>query len=668
MMSKEEVKEQIKKLSDEIREHNYRYYVLSNPVISDYDFDMLLEKLIRLETEYPEFAEPDSPAKRVGGEVTKEFKQVKHKYPMLSLGNTYSKEEVQEFDERVKKSVGSDVEYVCELKYDGVSVSLIYVNGSLLQAVTRGDGIQGDDITVNIKTIKSIPLKLRGSDYPSEFEIRGEVYMTRETLENINEERTEIGEIPFANPRNAASGSLKLLDSREVAKRHLDCFLYYLPGESLGMKTHYENLAKAKDWGFKVSPYIVKCRNIDRIFDFINEWDKERKNLPFDIDGVVIKVNSVEQQEKLGYTAKIPRWAIAYKYKAERVATKLLSIDYQVGRTGAVTPVANLHPVHLAGTIVKRASLHNADIIRNLDVRIGDTVYVEKGGEIIPKIVGVELSDRSPDLVPAVFAVKCPECGTLLVRKEEESAHYCPNEQECPPQLKGKIEHFISRKAMNIATGSETVALLFSKGLIKNIADIYDLKKEHLIDLERFGSKSADNLIESIEKSKNVPFDRVLYAIGIRYVGETVAKKLASYFENIDNLSKAAFEELTNVDEIGDKIAQSITEYFKNPVNIEVVGRLRNKGINFIFTEHTVRASDILQGKTFVVTGVFINFSRDEIKKKIEENGGKNLSSVSGNTDYLLAGENIGPAKLAKAKKLGITILSEEKFLEMING
>ncbi len=681
-MNKEEAKNRIKELTEQIREHNYQYYVLSSPVISDYDFDMLLEELIKLEKQYPEFAKPDSPTQRVGGDITKEFKQVKHKYPMLSLGNTYSESEIKDFDTRVKKNIAEDVEYVCELKYDGLSINLIYINGFLKQAVTRGDGFQGDDVTANVKTIKSIPLKLKNNDYPEEFEMMGEIYMPRNSFERLNEERIEIGETPFANPRNAASGSLKMQDSSEVAKRHLDCILYYLFGENIPFQTHYENLMKAKQWGFKISNNIKKCKNIAEIFDFINYWDTARKNLPFNIDGVVIKVNSYEQQQKLGYTAKSPRWAIAYKFKTERVSTRLLSIDYQVGRTGSITPVANLEPVQLGGTTVKRASLHNADIIKKLDVRIGDIVYVEKGGEIIPKIVGVDISQRQKNSKPVKFIDKCPECGTTLIRKEGEANHYCPNENECPPQIKGKLEHFISRKAMNIdSLGQGKIQILYDNNLVKNIADLYDLSYEDLFGLEKiykevknkkekkisFKEKTANNILKGIESSKQVSFQRVLYSLGIRYVGETVAKKLANHYKNIDNLMNANFEELTNVEEIGEKIAESIINFFKNEKNKTIIERLKNKGLQFkIKQANDIIKKNKLNGKSFVVSGIFKNFSRDEIKKTIEENGGKNISSISSKTDFVLAGDKMGPAKKIKAEKLGIPIISEDDFLNMI--
>ena len=682
-MNKEEANARIKDLTDQIRRHNYNYYVLSKPVISDFEFDMLLEELIRIEAEYPELAEPDSPSKRVGGEITKEFRQIIHKYPMLSLSNTYSVEEVRDFTDRVQKLTGTDSEYVCELKFDGVAIGLTYRQGLLIQAVTRGDGIQGDDVTANVKTIRSIPLRLEGSGYPEEFEIRGEIIMPRESFDKLNRERVEQDEEPFANPRNSASGTLKMMDSKEVAKRRLDCFLYYMPGGEKYFQTHYESLIAAKKWGFKISGYIARCKSIDEIFEFIGNMNESRKELQFDIDGIVIKVNSFRYQQELGFTAKSPRWAIAYKFKAERVSTRLLSIDYQVGRTGAVTPVANLKPVLLAGTTVKRASLHNADIIANLDVREGDMVYVEKGGEIIPKIVSVDFDQRPIFSSPVEFIKNCPECGTFLIRREGESAYYCPNEAGCPPQIKGKLEHFISRKAMNIdSLGEGKIELLFDKGLVTNIADLYDLHYENLIGMEKiypetegkkerkisFREKTVENILRGIESSKQVGFEQVLYAIGIRYVGETVAKKLAGHFGSIDALINARYEELTEAEEIGDKIAQSIVSFFSNQNNIKIIERLRAKGLQFAIAgnEESLK-SDKLQGLSFVVSGVFEHFSRDEIKKMIEEHGGKNVGSISSKTSYILAGDNMGPEKRRKAESLGIPIITIVEFLDMIN-
>jgi len=662
------IKNKIERLSKEIEEHNYKYYVLAQPTISDYEFDMMLEKLIKLEKEHPEFISPDSPSQRVGGTITKEFKAVKHKYPMLSLGNTYSEEELKDFDERVAKGLSSAYEYVCELKYDGVAIGLTYKNGHLVQAVTRGDGEQGDDVTNNVKTIKSIPLKLRGNNYPDEFEIRGEIFLPRNVFDEINKEREDIGEPPLANPRNAAAGTLKMQDSAVVAKRGLDCFLYFLLGENLPHQSHYENLMAAKSWGFKVPDYTKKAKNILEVFDFINKWDKEREKLLFDIDGIVLKVNSYEHQKALGFTAKSPRWAIAYKFKTQQAATILESISYQVGRTGAITPVANLKPVLLAGTTVKRASLHNADIIEKLDVRVGDTVFVEKGGEIIPKIVGVDLSKRNEKTNPTKYITHCPECNSELVRNEGEANHFCVNEMACPPQVKGKIEHFISRKAMNIdSMGAETVGQLYDAGLIKNYADLYDLKKEDLLKLDRMAEKSVNNLLDGIEASKKVPFERVLFALGIRHVGETTAKKIANYFKSIEKIMQANEQQLLEIGDVGERIAQTIEAFFKEEKNIEIIDRLIKKGLQFELSEEELsNRSDKLNGLSFVVSGVFKKFSRDDIKKAIEQNGGKNVGSISGKTNYVLAGDNMGPEKLKKAEKLGIPVISEDEFIEMI--
>jgi DNA ligase (NAD+) len=674
-MTKESAEKRIQELSKEIEQHNYNYYVLSHPTIGDYDFDMLLEEFIRLEKQYPEFLSPNSPSQRVGGAITKEFKTVKHQYPMLSLANSYSQEEIMDFDERVKKGLnlesttlfGVDVEYVCELKFDGLSISLIYEHGQLKQAVTRGDGVQGDDVTNNAKTIKSIPLQLRG-DFPEHVEVRGEIFMPHKTFEEINTEREEIGEQPFANPRNAASGTMKMQDSSIVAKRKLDCYMYYVLGEKINFETHSENLEKAKSWGFKISSYSKVCKGIDEVVAFINYWDKKRSDLPFDIDGIVIKLNNVKYQEQLGYTAKSPRWAIAYKYKAEQVSTILESISYQVGRTGAITPVANLKPVALAGTIVKRASLHNADIIKKLDVRVGDTVFVEKGGEIIPKIIGVDLSKRPEHTAETIYIENCPECGTTLNRTEGEAQHFCPNENACPPQLKGKMEHFVGRKAMNIdSLGAETIDQLYKAGLLKNIADIYDLKKEQLLPLERMAEKSANNLIEGIKQSTLVPFERVLYAIGIRHVGETTAKKIARKIKSIDVLEKATKEELLEIEEVGEIIADSIIDFFSQESNKKIIERLKQHGLKFSLSEEQLQASsDKLKGLTFVISGVFAKHSRDELKNMIEQNGGKNSGSISGKTSYLLAGDNMGPEKLKKAESLKIKMISEDEFLEML--
>ena len=674
-MVTEEIKQRIEHLAKEIEQHNHNYYVLDRPIISDYDFDMLLEELIKLEKEHPELISPNSPSQRVGGQITKEFKAVKHKYAMLSLANSYSKDDLKDFDERVKKGLGiivsdlfsSSIEYVCELKFDGLSISLTYEHGKLTQAVTRGDGVQGDDVTTNVKTIRSIPLSLKG-DYIDFFEIRGEIFLPLSIFNEINKEREEIGDAPLANPRNAASGTMKMQDSAVVAKRKLDCFLYYMMGDNLPAATHYENLEKAKIWGFKISPYTKLCTNIDEVFNFIDEWGKKRNDLPFDIDGIVIKVNNYIQQQQLGFTAKSPRWAIAYKFKAEQVSTILEEITYQVGRTGSITPVANLKPVLLAGTTVKRASLHNADIIAKLDVRLGDHVFVEKGGEIIPKIVGVDLSKRTPDAEVVKYITHCPECGSLLERREEEANHYCINENGCAPQIKGKIEHFVSRKAMNIdSLGGETIEQLYNEKLIHNIADIYALKKEQLLPLERMAEKSVNNLLEGIEASKQIPFERVLYGIGIRHVGETTAKKVAKKVRNIDALINATEEELVNIDEVGGVIAKSIAAYFSNTENKVVVERLKSYGLQFELSEEQLQSTtDKLGGKTFVISGVFQKHSRDELKDLIEKNGGKNTGSISGKTNYLLAGDNMGPEKLKKAEKLGVTIITEDEFLKMI--
>ena len=674
-MQKEEAKLNIETLSKELEQHNYNYYTLSNPTISDYDFDMLLEELMKLEKEFPEFLSSHSPSQRVGGQITKEFTAVKHKYPMLSLSNSYNREEMADFDARVKKGLnidsnslfGADVEYVCELKFDGLSISLIYENGELKQAVTRGDGVQGDDVTTNVKTIKSIPLKLRG-DFPALFEVRGEIFMPRKVFDEINTEREEIGEALMANPRNAASGTLKMQDSAVVAKRKLDCYMYYVLGENLHFETHSQNLDKAKAWGLKISEKSKVCNGIDEVFDFINHWDKERYNLPYDIDGIVIKVNNYKYQEQLGLTAKSPRWAVAYKFKAEQVSTFLESISYQVGRTGAITPVANLKPVALAGTTVKRASLHNADIIAKLDVRLGDTVFVEKGGEIIPKIVGVDVTKRPENSEPTQYIENCPECSATLVRSEGEAAHYCPNYNGCPPQIKGKIEHFVARKAMNIdSLGAETIDQLYTAGLIKNIADIYELKKEQLLPLERLAEKSVNNLIDGIEQSKKIPFERVLYAIGIRHVGETTAKKIARKVKNIEVLMNSTAEQLLEIEEVGEIIAKAIVQFFANPEDRSIVERLQAHGLQFALSEEQLQnTSDKLKDLTFVISGVFQKYSRDELKNMIEQNGGKNSGSISKKTSFVLAGDNMGPEKLKKAESLGVKIIGEDDFLEMI--
>lgn len=674
-MDKELIKEKIEKLSNEIEQHNYNYYVLDHPTISDFEFDKLLEELIQLETQHPEFLSPNSPSQRVGGQITKEFQSVKHKYVMLSLSNSYSVEDMLDFDRKVKEGLGitsntlfdTGIEYVCELKFDGLSIGLTYKNGELYQAVTRGDGVQGDDVTANVKTIKSIPLKLKGQ-YPDEFEIRGEIFMPRQVFDQINKEREDIGEAPLANPRNAASGTMKMQDSSVVAKRKLDCCLYYLLGENLPHQNHFNNMIAAKSWGFKISEYSQLCQGIDDVLKFIEHWDTARYNLPFDIDGIVIKVNDYKQQQNLGFTAKSPRWAIAYKFKAEQVSTELQSISYQVGRTGAITPVANLKPVQLAGTTVKRASLHNADIIEKLDVRVGDFVFVEKGGEIIPKIVGVDFTKRPSHSEKTHYIVNCPECGTPLIRQEGEALHYCPNEDGCPPQVKGKMEHFVARKAMNIdSLGGETIEQLYDAGLVRNIADLYDLKKEQLIPLERMAEKSAQNLIEGIENSKQVPFERVLFAIGIRHVGETTAKKIAKKVKNLNVLMHSTKEELLEIDEVGEIIADSIIDYFNNPTHQDIITRLKTAGLQFELSEAQQQAgTEKLKGLTIVISGVFTKHNREEYKDMIELHGGKNSGSISGKTSYVLAGENMGPEKLKKAQSLGVKIINEDEFLSLI--
>lgn len=676
-MDKTTAQNKIQQLSSELEQHNYNYYVRDTPVISDLDFDKLLEELIILEKEFPEFLSSTSPSQRVGGAITKNFKTVKHSYPMLSLSNSYSVDDMIDFDRRVQEGLGykgadlfstSPVKYVCELKFDGLSIGLTYQDGELIQAITRGDGVQGDDVTSNAKTIKTIPLKLKGS-YPELFEIRGEIFLARKVFDKINTEREEIGEVPLANPRNAASGTMKMQDSAVVASRGLDCFLYHLLGDQVPFTNHFDNLQAAKTWGFKVSEHAKLLDNISEVLDFINYWDKERFNLPFDIDGIVIKVNDYKQQLQLGFTAKSPRWAIAYKFKAEQVSTELQNITYQVGRTGSITPVANLKPVALGGTIVKRASLHNADIIEKLDVRIGDTVFVEKGGEIIPKIIGVDLSLRKPGTAKTEYITHCPECNTLLKRSEGEANHFCPNDQECPPQVKGRMEHFVGRRAMNIdSLGGETIDQLFKAGLLKNIADIYDLTKEQLLPLERMAEKSANNLIEGIEASKSVPFERVLYAIGIRHVGETTAKKIAKKVKSLDVLLSHSREELLETDEVGEVIAESIAAFFADDKNRNIVERLRKAGLQFALSEEQQQmGSDKLAGLTFVISGVFNKYSRDQLKELIEFNGGKNSSSISKKTSFVLAGENMGPEKLKKAQSAGVKLISEEDFEKMIS-
>lgn len=687
-MTKEEVKQRIAELSEIIENHNYNYYVLAQPKISDYDFDMLMNELTGLEKQYPDLILPSSPTQRVGGDLTKNFKTVKHRYPMLSLSNSYNKEEITDFITRIKKTIKEPVEFICELKFDGISISLTYDQGILVSGVTRGDGTQGDDVTTNIKTIYSIPLRLKG-DYPDFFEMRGEIIMPHNSFNEINEERYDLGLPRFANPRNAAAGTIKLQDSKEVAKRHLDNFCYFMMMDENEMpyKTHYESLMAAKKWGINISGYMAICKNIDNIDNFINYWNIKRKELPFDIDGIVIKVNSFEQRKELGVTAKSPRWAIAYKFKAEEAYTKLLSVDFQVGRHGTITPVANLEPVHLAGTTVKRATLHNADFIKQLDLHDDDIVSVEKGGEIIPKITGVDLQYRKENSREVDFIKKCPECGTLLVQSEGETAWYCPNSLGCPPQIKGRIKHFISRKAMNIESlGEGKIEVLFNNKLINNYADLYDLTYDQLYGLEKivmveeeynltqekvlrkvsFKEKTARNILDAIEKSKNVPFARVLFALGIKYVGETTAKLIANSMDSIDHIIDASLEELTAIEEVGDKIALSIKEFFNNEGNIQIINRLKKAGLQFEQEKKTTNENRILLGKSIVVSGVFSSFSRDKIKQLIEDLGGKNVSSISSKTSFVLAGNKMGPEKKKKADSLGIAIVTEEDFLKMI--
>ena len=661
------IEQQINTLRKELREHNYNYYVLDNPIISNYDFDIKLKALQVLEEKHPEFSDANSPTLRVGGEITKNFKTVVHEHRMYSLDNSYSKEDLLDWETRIKKLVDGDIQYTCELKYDGASISITYENGSLVRAVTRGDGVQGDDVTANIKTIKSVPLQLKG-DYPTKFDIRGEIVLPFDGFNKMNEERIEIGEEPYRNPRNTASGSLKLQDSSEVARRPLECLPYGITGRHLNMLTQFESLIKARSWGFKVPNAAQLVNSIDDVFDFIEYWDTKRHELPYETDGVVVKVNDLFLQEELGYTAKSPRWAMAYKFKAEQVSTKLNSISYQVGRTGAITPVANLEPVELAGTIVKRASLHNADQIEKLDIRVGDTVFVEKGGEIIPKIIAVDFKKRPDNSKPTQYISHCPECNTLLERKEGDAKHYCPNFYGCKPQIIGRIQHYISRRAMDIdGLGGETVALLVNAGLISNYADLYELSIEQVIPLERMAEKSADNLISGIEASKQISFERVLYAIGIRYVGETVAKKLAKHYKSIDNLSKASIEELVNVDEIGVKIAESVSLFFNSEENFTIINRLRDFGIQLeISADKLANQTEKLKSLIFVVSGVFESVSRNELKKLIEDNGGKVSSSISAKTNYIVAGDKMGPSKKTKAEILNIPIISEEEFFILI--
>lgn len=669
MNMSENIEQKIKQLREELNQHNYNYYVLDKPTISDFEFDLKLKELEKMEAEYPQFFDPNSPTQRVGGEIIKNFHTVVHKNRMFSLDNSYSKEDILDWEKRIKKILGTEeVEYVCELKYDGASINLSYSNGILQSAVTRGDGYEGDDVTANIKTIRSIPLVLK-ENLIDNFEIRGEIILPLDGFNKMNEDRIDIGEEPFSNPRNTASGSLKLQDSTEVAKRPLDCLLYHVVAVKNPNKTHFGALEMARKLGFKIPDTLKVCSTIDEVFSFIENWDTKRYKLPYETDGVVIKVNSLAQQDELGYTAKSPRWAIAYKFKTEQASTILKKITYQVGRTGAITPVANLEPVQLAGTVVKRASLHNADQIEKLDIRIGDTVYVEKGGEIIPKIVGVDLSKRPKDSQPTKYIVHCPDCNAELVRAAGDAKHFCPNEYGCPTQITGRIQHFISRKAMNIdGLGAETIQLLFKEGLVHSYADLYDLREEQIIPLERMAEKSAQNIIAGIQKSKEVPFEKVLFALGIRFVGETVAKKLAKHFKSIDNLLKASFEELISVDEIGDIIAKSIINFSANPINIGLIDRLKKYGVQLEVTaESQIGKTSILQGQTFVVSGVFTHFERNDLKKSIEDNGGKVASSISKKTDFVVAGENMGPSKREKAADLGIPIISESDYLKMLS-
>lgn len=664
-----EIKEKIEHLRQELNGHNYNYYVLNAPVILDREFDRMMEELQQLEKEYPQYSDPNSPTQRVGNDINKAFTQVKHKYPMLSLGNTYTIDEVASFYDRVRSGLNEDFRIVGELKYDGTSISLTYRHGKLLRAVTRGDGVQGDDVTENVKTIRSIPLQLRGTGYPDEFEIRGEILMPWTVFEQLNAEREREEETLFANPRNAASGTLKLQNSAIVASRNLDAYLYYLLGEDLPSDDHYENLQIARSWGFKISDAMQVCHSLEEMKAFIDYWDVNRKNLPVATDGIVFKVASLRQQKNLGYTAKSPRWAMAYKFQAEQALTRLNSVSYQVGRTGTVTPVANLDPVQLSGTVVKRASLHNDDIIQSLDLHIGDMVFVEKGGEIIPKITGVDFDARGLLIGEKVTFIKqCPECGTPLVRYEGEAAHYCPNEMGCPPQIKGRIEHYISRRAMDIdGLGPETIDLFYRLGMVRTVADLYSLNESEIASLERLGEKSARNIIEAVDRSLQVPFERVLFALGIRFVGETVAKKLANSFVSIEALEAATLDDLVDVDEIGPRIAQSVRAYFENEQNRNLIKRLKEAGVQMRISEDRLSGfTDKLDGATIVISGTFTHHSRDEYKQMIEQHGGKNTGSVSAKTTYLLAGENMGPAKLEKARKLGIKIISEEDFLQMI--
>ena len=666
-MKQSEARERINILRKEITEHNNKYYILNQPEISDFEFDILMNELDTLEKKFPQFISEDSPTRKVGSDLTREFSQVIHTYPMLSLGNTYSEEELTEFDTRIRKTISEPIEYVCELKFDGASISITYRNGALFKAVTRGDGNRGDDVTLNVRTIKSIPQKIKSEGLPDEFVIRGEILMPRPVFCRLNEERLKAYLSPFANPRNAAAGTLKILDPKIVASRSLDCMIYFLLSEELLFDNHFDNLKKAKEWGFQVAESIRLCKSIDEVFQFIKYWESERKNLPYETDGVVIKVNSLHQQQELGFTAKSPRWAIAYKYKAEEATTRLLSVAFQVGRTGAVTPVANLEPVLLSGSTVRRATLHNADQIALLDLHLNDMVFVEKGGEIIPKIVGVDQSYRNENSSKIEFITVCPECGTTLVKNEGEANHFCPNYLHCPPQIKGRIEHFIGRRAMDIdGLGEETIDLLFNKKLIVDISDIYDLKLEQLVNLDRFGEKSASNILKSIKRSVEVPYSRVLFALGIRHVGETVAKTLSARFRTIEDLINADMEQLTSVNEIGPKIASSIISYFTDKDNLEIIKRLKSAGLRFSDEEGLVKTGNALDGKTIVISGTFLKYSRDEYKEIIERNGGRNASSVSGNTSFILAGDNMGESKKEKAGELGIPLWSEADFLKEI--
>jgi DNA ligase (NAD+) len=670
-MKPEQAKAEIEKLTEKINHHNDLYYQENRTEISDLEFDKLLEKLIALEEAFPQFKDSHSPTQRVGGTVTKEFATVYHKYPMLSLSNTYSQEELEDFDGRVAKALdGEPYEYFCELKFDGVSISLTYENGILTRGVTRGDGVRGDDVTANVMTVRNIPLKARGKNVPPSFEVRGEVFMPKHVFQQLNKERDDIGEEKYANARNTTSGTLKMQNSAEVARRKLDCFAYYLLGDETGLKTHEESIHKLESWRFNVSPTYKKCKNIQEVLDYIQQWENKRQDLPLETDGVVIKVNSLEQQRQLGFTAKSPRWAIAYKYKAQSISTRLNGITYQVGRTGAVTPVAELEPVFLAGTTVKRASLHNANQIALLDLRIGDYVFVEKGGEIIPKVTGVELGKRPKGSSPVIYIDKCPECGTKLVRVEGEAAFYCPNLDGCPPQIRGRIEHFIQRRAMDIdSLGEKTIEQLYVLGLVKSPADLYDLKKEDLLRLEGFKEKSAQNLLAGIDKSREAPFENVLFAIGIRYVGKTVAEKLARYFKTIEKVAAATKEELLAAPEIGEKIAQTVFDFFRNPNSQREIARLKAAGLHFESTaKEPEKESDVLANKSFVISGVFEKYERDELQDIILKNGGRVLSSVSGKLDYLLAGDNMGPSKREKAEKLGVTIITEQDFEKLMKG